>query len=269
MSASPTPRLDAFKKHLLGVRQRLLWVFLAASLGTAGTAWYHVVIIGWLIAPAHGLLSPTGLPIITGVMDAFLFTFHLAILGGILAAAPVAAFHIFQFVKPILPWKAKQFLGLFLPLALVEYVGGVVFSYFYLLPVALAFMLKFAAGVATPYITLDEYMDLAKVLLLWMGVVAELPLLMFMLSKFRIVSAGQFMKLQPYVPVASVLFAMFVSSSFEITIPIALTVLFEVGLVAAWVAGPHPPLSRVIGRWMPWLAWLAAAGLLAAAVRWR
>ena len=237
------PHIVRLKKHLRGAYLRLLWVLAAAGLGSGLTAWYHIVIIGWLIAPAHGHLSPTGLPIVTGVMDAFTFTFHLVILGGFLAAAPVAVFQIFWLIDPLLKrWPpVRRFLIIFLPLALVEYVGGVVFSYYYLLPIVLAFMLKLTTGVATPMITLDEYMDLAKVLLLWMGVVAELPLLMFVLSKFGLVSPRQFLKLQPYVPVAAVLFAMFASVTFELSIPISIVALYEVGLVLSWIAYPKKP----------------------------
>lgn len=265
---SPHPRLDALRKHLRGVKPRLVQVLLAFGIGSSLTWWYKTAIIRWLLAPAQGHLSPTGLPTFTGISEVFEFSVKLAITGGILVASPVISLTIFWLIGPLLGSRLRRAIAIFLPSATVLFLGGVAFAYFVVLPLVLHFMLNFGDGVATPMIGLTEYMDLALTLLLWIGVVFEIPLAMYLLARFRIVSYDQMKRLQwpPYVPVASIFLAAIITSTLEFSIPIAITALYEVGLVAAWVAGPHPPLSRVIGRWMPWLAWLAATVLVALAV---
>ena len=237
--ATPTPRLDALKaklkEHLRGVKGRLLQVFLAFGLG-AGLSWYYRAgIVGLLIAPAHGRLSPTGGPVFTEITEVFNFTTHLALLGGVLAAAPVLAFHVFRIISPLLPEKPRRFLALFLPSALGLFLGGVVFSYFLVLPLVLEFMLAFGVGLATPMIGLTEYMDLAKTLLLGIGAVFEMPMVMYLLAKLRILSHGQMKRVRRFVPPMAFIFAGLISSTIEVTIPIAIIALYEVGLILMWL----------------------------------
>ena len=241
--ASPTPRLDALKvqikQHLRGVKQKLLQVFIAFGLG-ASLAWnYRADIVGVLIAPAHGRLSQTGGPVFTEITEVFNFTKDLALLAGVLAAAPVLAFHLCRIILPLLPEKPRRFLVLFLPSALGLFLFGVAFSYFFVLPLVLDFMLAFGVGLATPMIGLTEYMDLAKTLILGIGVVFELPLIMFLLAKLHIVSHNQMKKVRRYVLPLAFIFAGMISSTIEFTIPIAIVVLYEVGMVMAWLARPR------------------------------
>ena len=233
--ASEHPRLDALKKHLRGARRRLLWVLVSFGLGASLSWYYRAAILGWLIAPAHGHLSPTGPPIFTGITDAFGFATQLAILGGVLAATPVAAFHVFRLLNPFLGRTARRFLLILLPAALVLFIVGMAFSYFLVLPLVLNFMLGFAVGVAVPMIGLDEYMNEVKIMLLGMGLVFETPLVMFLLAKFQILSHEQMKKVRRFVPPMAFIFAGFISNTIEISIPIAMTALFELGLFLAWL----------------------------------
>ena len=237
--ASEHPRLDELKKHLRGARRRLLWVLVSFGLGASLTWYYRGAILGWLIAPAHGHLSPAGPPIFTGITDAFSFATHLAIFGGLLAAVPVAAFHLFRLLSPFLGQTVRRFLLILLPSALVFFVGGIAFSYFVVLPLVLNFMLGFAVGVAVPMIGLDEYMNEVKIMLLGMGLVFETPLVMLLLAKFQILSHEQMKKVRRFVPPLAFIFAGFISNTIEISIPIAVILLYEVGLALAWLASPR------------------------------
>lgn len=242
---SPTPRLDAFKKaakkRLGEVKQRLLWALIAFGLGGSLTWVYRLTIIRWLLIPAQGRLSSSGPPVFTEITEVFNFTTHMALLGGVIAAAPVVVVSIFQFISPILPKKLRRFLLIFLPTALLLFLAGVAFAYVLVLPLVLNFMLSFGEGVAVPMIGLTEYMDLAQTLLLGIGAVFELPLIMFLLAKLRIVSHERMRKVRPYVTPAAFIFSGFISSTIEVTIPIAIIALYEVGLVLAWLARPRPP----------------------------
>ena len=240
---SATPRLDALKQrireHLRGVKRRLLYVLIAFGVGASLTWYYRDAIVGVLVAPAHGRLSPTGGPVFTEITEVFNFTTHLALLGGVLASAPVLAFHVFRIIGPLLGRRVRRFLSILLPAALALFIGGVLFSYFLVLPLVLNFMLGFGVGVATPMIGLTEYWDLAKLLLLGIGTVFELPLVMFLLAKFRILGYDRMKKVRRYVPPMAFIFAGIISSTIEVSIPIAIIVLFEVGLFLAFLVRPR------------------------------
>ena len=101
-AAEVSPRLAALKRHLGGVKKRLLWVFVdpgvrrrvflvfvALGLGVSLTWYYRVAVIGWLLAPAQGALSATGQPVFTGPTEMFSATMRLSMMGGLVAAAPM------------------------------------------------------------------------------------------------------------------------------------------------------------------------------------
>ena len=245
MTTSPelTRRFEAFKRHLRGAKPRLFQVFLAFGLCGGLTGYYRNTVIAWLLAPANGHLSPTGQPIVTGLTDMFSFTLHLSATVGLIGAAPVLAFHLFRFLSPALPVQVRRFLAVFLPTAVLCFLVGVAFAYWVLLPTGIRYLLGFGMGVVQPMITLNEYMDLALAMMLWLGVVFELPLAMFLLSKFGLVSHGRFWGFQPYVPIAAFALGSLITPSSDVVnvtlIGLPLIALYEVGLLLSWLARPR------------------------------
>jgi len=71
-------------------------------------------------------------------------------------------------------------------------MGGIAFGYFVSLPYILKFLVSFQgnAGPIAPMITVNEYFDLVLMILLGLGLVFELPVLIFVLSMFGIVTPG-------------------------------------------------------------------------------
>jgi sec-independent protein translocase protein TatC len=71
------------------------------------------------------------------------------------------------------------------------FLAGIAFGYFVSLPYVLRFLISFQ-GPVVPLINIDEYFDLILLVLLGLGLVFELPVLIFFLSLFGIVTP-QFM----------------------------------------------------------------------------
>jgi len=69
------------------------------------------------------------------------------------------------------------------------FLCGVAFGYFILLPQMLTFLIGFANdGPVKPLISINEYFDLILIVLIGLGVIFELPTLIFILSLFGIVT---------------------------------------------------------------------------------
>jgi sec-independent protein translocase protein TatC len=70
------------------------------------------------------------------------------------------------------------------------FLAGIAFGYFVTLPYMLKFLVSFQgnAGPIAPMITVNEYFDLVLMVLLGLGLVFELPILIFFLSLFGIVT---------------------------------------------------------------------------------
>ena len=210
-----------------------------------------------LFAPAKGGLSPYGgLPIFTSPTEMMGATIHLAMMGGVVVAFPVATISVYTLVSPLLGRQRRRAVTLFLPAAFVSYLYGVAFAYFVMLPVGLTFLLHFGAGIAVPLIGITEYVGLVTAMLFWLGVVFELPLVMFLLTKLRLVRYERFWRFQRYVPGAAFLLSAIITPTFDVVnstlVAVPIILLYEVGLFLSWLARPKERGHRTVWQRIWW-----------------
>lgn len=247
-AAEKSPRLAAFQRHLRGAKRRLLWVFLALGIGSGLTWWFRKAIIILLLAPAGGGLSITGRPVFISPTEMLSFMVRLTMLGGMVLAFPMLVFQVSRFLSPLLNKRQRRFIAIFLPAGFVCYLTGVAFAYFVLLPTGMRFLMQFGTDIADPMIRITEYMDIALAMLFWLGVVFELPLVMFLLAKLRLVSHQRFKKLRRYMPAAALILSALITPTFDavnqalVAAPIIL--LYETGVFLAWLARPRQRKAR-------------------------
>ena len=239
----PTALPPRVERALRGVLFRLLFVFIAFGLGAVLTWQFRVEIFGFLLAPAGGQLSGSGKPIFTGPTEMFSLTVSLAVKGGVLAAIPMLAYQVYRLTKRLLTTQQRRTIRLFMVLSLGLYLAGTAFAYYVLLPAGLQFLLTFGAGIATPAIRISEYMELATAMLFWLGLVFEIPLVMMLLAKLRLVSHERFGRLRLYVPIAAIIFGALITPTGDAVnntlVAVPLIVLYEVGVLLAWVVRPR------------------------------
>jgi sec-independent protein translocase protein TatC len=100
-------------------------------------------------------------------------------------------YQIWLFVAPALYKHERSAVTGFLSSTVFLFLAGIAFGYFVTLPYMLKFLVTFQIvslpGVV-PMITITEYFDLTLMVLLGLGLVFELPILVFFLSLFGIVT---------------------------------------------------------------------------------
>ena len=252
MSAPP----GAIQRLVRRVKIRFLFVFLAFGIGASLTWLYREPIFLWLYVPAHGSLSPFGgLPIVTAPTEAFGVTINLVMRGGIVAAFPVLTYSIVTLFSPLLDRGQRRFIfWFFTPALFLFFLGGAAFVYYVMLPAGMRYLLNFGANIAVPMIQLSEYMKLVMALTFWVGVMFELPLVMFMLAKLRLVGYDRFKRYHKYVPIAAFILGAIITPTFDMVnstlVALPVIALFEVGLFLAWVVRPegHPKIARIKER---------------------
>jgi len=212
----------------------------------AGITWnYSSEIFLWLLIPAEGRLSPfeDGRPVFTEPAEMFAVTVNLAFKGGALAAFPVAVVSLYTLFSQWLPSRARTFLRIFVPTVFMAFAGGVAFVYYVILPTSLGFLLSFHGDVAEPLITVTGYFELVLSLMFWMGVVFELPLVMYLLARLDLVSYTRMKWSRLAIWIFAPFFAAVITPSFDVytwlLVMVPLILLYEAGLFLAWVARPE------------------------------
>ena len=223
------------------IRVRLFWILLTFGAGAGGTWYYKEAVFNLLLAPAGDNLSPfDGQPIFTSPTAMMGATIQLAIRGGVIAALPILVVSVYTLFSSLVPPQQRRFLVIFLPATVLSFLLGAAFAYWVLLPTGLRFLLNFGDGVAVPVIVLSEYIDLLTSMILWLGVVFELPIAMFLLAKMRIVSYLKFRGLRKYVPVAAFILSAIITPTFDVVnqtlLAVPMILLYEVGLFLSWLA---------------------------------
>jgi sec-independent protein translocase protein TatC len=125
----------------------------------------------------------------TGPMDVFMVNIQIAVLASVILGAPAWLYHFWKFLEPALHEKERKYVLPFIGASVSCFLLGILFSYFFMLPMALKYLVGIGLEVAAPIITITDYVSLVTVILLGFGVVFETPVLLVLLALLDLVSA--------------------------------------------------------------------------------
>lgn len=95
-------------------------------------------------------------------------------------------------------------------------------------------------------------MSLVTALLFWLGVIFEVPLIMFLLTKLRLVRYEKFRRLSRYVPATAFILSAVITPTFDVInqtmVAVPIILLFWVGLGLSWLARPKEEGSRTLAQ---------------------
>ena len=221
-------------------RNTVFLCILAWSIGAGATFWWHPEVFAFLLAPAEEMLSPfDGRPVFTAPQDMFGSTLSLSMKGGQFAAFPVLVVGALTMLKPFVPRRFWLFVTTYSAISIAMFALGASFVFFVMMPVSLNFLLTFGAGIAQAVILLTSYMALLLSLLFWIGIVFELPVVMQLLAKFRLVPYSKAKTLRKWIVPTAFIFAALITPSLDGTltflVALPMLILYEVGLIAGWL----------------------------------
>ena len=205
---------------------------------------FHRRIIEFLLEPADALTEVPGRLVFIDVTEMFGVAMKVSLVSGVVVALPILLSQVVLFVAPGLTPREKRYLYGFLPSILLSFAAGAAFGYYVLIPPAINFLVNFGGDIAEPTIRVSNYVNLVVMLLFWMGVVFETPVIMFLLAKLRVVSSGGFAKWRRHWIVVAFVLGALITPTFD---PInqtlvagPLIVLYEAGIWLSKLAGREP-----------------------------
>jgi len=167
-----------------------------------------------------------------------------ALIAGAAIASPVILSQIVLFIAPGLTSSERRVVYTVLPLAIVFFFLGALFSYYLVLPQALQFLFNFGRDIATPSPTISAYLGFATTLILWMGLMFETPLIMGLLSWLDIVRHATFSRYRRFAIVAAFVAAAFITPTGDpvnlLLVAIPIVILYEIGTQASRFVGRRP-----------------------------
>jgi sec-independent protein translocase protein TatC len=174
--------------HLLELRKRLIFGLVGFVAFVAVSFIFADKVISYLAGPIGGIENLQAIEV-TESLNVYV---RVALLCGFILALPWMLVQLLIFVLPGLTTKEKSWIFIFVPLATLFFLCGVVFAFYIMMPPALEFMTEFL-GIDTN-VRLKNYIDFVTNLLFWVGICFEAPLIVFLLAKLRIVNAKMLLK---------------------------------------------------------------------------
>jgi sec-independent protein translocase protein TatC len=102
---------------------------------------------------------------------------------------PWILYQLWRFISPGLHENEKKYVYIFIPAATFLFLLGVAFAWFVLLPNAINFLSTFMPEIFSAEWTSQEYIGFATSFLFWLGIAFELPLVVYFMARFGIVSS--------------------------------------------------------------------------------
>jgi sec-independent protein translocase protein TatC len=265
----------SFLEHLEELRKRI--IFALAGLGIAFFASLTFSEQLWKIVqePAAAALTSLGYKdtslVFTSPMESFsIIWVKLPMLTSLFLASPWLLYQVWAFVAPGLYKRERRFAAPFIISAAGLFISGGLFAYFVAFRFGLTFLLGIGQNVnVRPMITITDYFDIFVNVILGIGVVFELPVLIFFLTLLRIASPRFLLSHSRYAVLGIVVLAAIITPTPDVVnlmlFSVPMVLLYFIGIFAGYLL----VLSRENKRF-PWgrvlTVILIAAALIALGV---
>ena len=222
--------------HLDELRRRLTWSAIVVVICTVVAFIFHQQILRLLMEPASGFPGvPNQKPIYTDLTEFIGIAMKASLLAGIFTSLPFLLWQLVMFVSPGLNPTEKKYLYILMPVSVIIFLLGAAFGYFVLFPPAVKFLITFGSDVATPMIRIGNYVGLMLSLLFWMGVISELPIVLFFLSRIGVVRPAFLSRNRKWAIVLSFVLGALITPTLDpinqTLVAIPVLVLYEVGII--------------------------------------
>lgn len=167
--------------HVEALRAHLLRIVIALAVGVGFSFYFTIPLMEFLAGPVKGLQNLQAIE----VTEEFGVFMRVALTSGIAIMLPYIAFELWLFVAPGLRPRERKMGLAGIPLATVLFLGGIAFTFFYLIPAALPFLGNFTA--ISQFWTAREYFKFVTGLMLWIGLFFEFPLVIYILTSIGFV----------------------------------------------------------------------------------
>ena len=238
-----TGGMMGFLEHLDELRRRLIRALIALAVGMAVAFFFVDRIAEFALRPTIAALPDGARLITTRPGEGIAFYFDLALIGGVVLAAPFITYQAWRFIAPGLYAREKRFA---LPLLLMGAVGalaGAAFTHYLLFPSTIEFFGRFNSAFTDYTPRLEDTFGLYKSLLLSMVAVFQIPTLVFFLALVGLVTPRLLWRNVHYAILIIFIAAAVLTSSpdwwNQIILAAPMLAMYLLSIAVAWLAAPR------------------------------
>ncbi len=235
----------SFLDHLDELRRRIVNSCIAIAVGVAATFYWIDWIFNFILAPTRSAL-PAGVKLVyTQPGEAFSLYITIALIAGAVVASPFIMLQVWLFIAPGLYSNEKRMAIPFVLLTTVGFLGGAAFNHY----IAFKYLMIFFGSFNTPDLAfmpkLDDVFGLYSKMMLGMGLVFQMPAVVYFLARMRLVTARFLISHVKYaVLIIFVVAAVITPSGDMMTQGIfaaPMLGLYLLSIVIAWAVAPRRP----------------------------
>jgi len=178
----------SFLDHLEELRQRIIRALIAVGLAFIAT-WTLADDLFAIVSSA--ILAAGGSLNMTQLAEPFNVEFKLAIVAAIFLTSPFLMAQVWGFISPGLYKHERRYAGPFIIFGTVLFYLGGMFGHLVAFPYAVQFLLDWGRTMKlTTLLSVSSYFDMYLWIMLGLGIVFEIPAVIFILSRIGLVTAG-------------------------------------------------------------------------------
>lgn len=223
-------------QHLLELRRSLLNTALGILIVFLGLSYWSSAIYTWVATPLIDALPEAMHMVAIDVTSPLFVPFKLTFFLAFLMSLPFTLLQIWRFILPGLYRHEKRTLGMLLWLSTLLFYAGVSFSYSFVLPLTLDFIIDFMPDGVHMSTDIGHYLSFVTKLLLGFGCAFEIPVFVCCMCWVGIVNVTWLKSKRPYVIVLAFTVAMFLTPPDVLSqclLAIPMLFLYEFGLLLA------------------------------------
>ena len=221
-----------FLEHLEELRWRIIYSLLGIVLGTI-VAWIFIdfLVESILLLPAR--TAEMNLQNLRPFGQLFLY-FQVAFIAGFVLSIPNFFYQGWRFLAPALRQRERKYIVWIVIFSTACFLTGIVFAYYVMLPLTLKFAAQFGSEQISNNFAIDEYFSIIISVMLGAGLVFELPMLSFFLSKLGILTPGIMRKFRRHSIITILILAAILTPGTDpiaqVLLAIPLVLLYEISI---------------------------------------
>lgn len=237
------PRMTLLE-HLDELRRRLVWSLAAVFVGFLVCWGFSRPLFAWISRPLTQFLPESEPLAFTALADPFMLYIKVAFLAGIFLSSPFVLFQLWLFVAPALYRSERLVAAPFLLFTTAFFVAGGYFGYAVALPMVARFFLEVGEGFRQ-VVTINAYFSLASKVILGLGLVFEMPVLIFFLARMGVVTHRFLLRQFRYAVLLIFIIAAIITptpdAATQTVFAVPMILLYLLGVLIAWAFGKKRP----------------------------